>query len=296
MTAFLLGARHAFDADHITAIDNTVRKLVGEHRPALTVGLWFALGHSTVVFALSLLLALGMRTVIGPLTAEAGVAPAALALGSAIVAAGFLLLVGLINLRALRGLLSAGRRARAGDVDEADLERQLNERGLLARLLRGVLGRVRKPRQIYPVGLLMGLGFDTASQVTLLVLAGGAASSALPWYAILVLPVLFAAGMTLFDGADGIFMAQACRWAFLTPSRRIRYNILVTGISVAAALTVATVVLLQATAQALGARSSLAWLAGVDLQQVGVTLAATFATIWAIAVLYSRLARTRRPR
>lgn len=293
VTAFLLGARHAFDADHITAIDNTTRKLVGERRPALTVGLWFSLGHSTVVFTLSLLLAVGTRSLVIPLTAATGVAPPVLALGSAIVAASFLLLIGLINLGALRGLLAVARRARADDFDEADLERHLNNRGFLARLLRGVLGRVQKPRQIYPVGLLMGLGFDTASQVTLLVLAGGAASSALPWYAILVLPVLFAAGMTLFDGADGILMAHAYRWALLIPLRRIRYNIIVTGISVAAALTVAVIVLVQATAQALGAGSSLTWLTHLDLQQVGIILAATFATIWAVTAISSRLHQTK---
>lgn len=296
LSAFLLGARHAFDADHITAIDNTTRKLVGEGRAALSGGLWFSLGHSTVVFALFLLLAIGLRTVAAPLIGSGGGAQPILVLGSAVVAASFLLLIGLINLGALRGLLSVARSTRNGTLDEAQLERHLHERGFLARLLRGILGRVREPRHIYPVGLLMGLGFDTASQVALLVLAGGTAAGGVPWYAVLVLPVLFAAGMTLFDGADGILMARAYRWAFLTPHRRIRYNIVVTAVSVVAALTVAIVVLLVATAQALGAVPALNWVSRLDLQQLGAILVATFAGIWGLTVAASRLRSRRRRR
>lgn len=293
LTAFVLGARHAFDADHIAAIDNTTRKLVGEGRPAGTVGLWFSLGHSSVVFALSLLLALGLGTVAAPLTRASGAGAAALALGSAVVAGGFLLILGLVNLGALRGLLAVARRARAGELDEAALERQLNRRGILARLLRGVLARVREPRHIYPVGVLMGLGFDTASQVALLVL-GGAGTSDLPWYAVLVLPVLFAAGMTLFDGTDGLLMARAYRWAFRSPGRRIRYNLLVTGISAVAALTIGGVVLLQAVAHLLDGRLPLALLTGIDLQQVGIVLAAALVATWVVATAVARSRTARR--
>src|SRR6267154_1247416 len=164
VTAYLLGVRHAFDADHIAVIDNTTRKLVGERTRSLSAGFWFSLGHSSVVF-------------------------------------------GLTYLFAVVGIARVFRRMRSGDFDEAELEHHLEQRGFLARLLGKVMRRVSKPWHLYPVGLLMGLGFDTATQVTLLVLAAGTAAFTLPWYAILVLPVLFAAGMSLFDALDGIFMS-----------------------------------------------------------------------------------------
>lgn len=181
LTAFLLGVRHAFDADHIAAIDNTTHKLVGEGKPALGVGFWFSLGHSSVVFGLSLLLALGIRTLAGPVQDENSQLQQTLGLIGTVVAGSFLVLIGLINLIAVIGIAKVFRRMRTGDLDEAELERQLNNRGLLARLLGRVMRRVSKPWHMYPVGLLMGLGFDTATQVALLVLAAGSAAFTLPW-------------------------------------------------------------------------------------------------------------------
>jgi high-affinity nickel-transport protein len=175
-TAYLLGVRHAFDADHIAAIDNTTRKLVGEGRPAASAGYWFSLGHSSVVFGLSLLLALGLRALAGPVADAGSPLQQTLGLVGTVVAVTFLLLVGLANLGAASGIVRTLRQGRGGTLDEEQLERHLAGRGFLARLLGGTLRRVGKPRHLYPVGLLMGLGFDTATQVALLVLAAGTAA------------------------------------------------------------------------------------------------------------------------
>ena len=255
VTAYLLGVRHAFDADHIAVIDNTTRKLVGEGTRSLSAGFWFSLGHSSVVFGLAFLLALGVRAVVGPVQDEGSPMLQTLGLVGSLVAGTFLILIGLTNLFAAVGIAKVFRRMRSGDFDEAELERQLEQRGFLARLLAGLMRRVSKPWHLYPVGLLMGLGFDTATQVALLVLAAGTAAFTLPWYAILVLPVLFAAGMSLFDALDGIFMSRAYGWAFLKPVRKVYYNLTVTVLSVVVALVIGVIVLAGLVADRLGIES-----------------------------------------
>ncbi len=180
VTAFLLGVRHAFDADHIAAIDNTTRKLIGENRPALSVGFWFSLGHSSVVFGLALLLALGLRAVAGPVTDSGSALQQTLGTVGSIAAGTFLILIGLLNLGSVRGIVRVFREMRGAPLNDAELERHLNNRGLLARLLGRFTRRVTRPWHMYPVGLLMGLGFDTATQVALLVLAGGTVALTLP--------------------------------------------------------------------------------------------------------------------
>ena len=229
--------RHAFDADHIASIDNTTRKLVGEGRSSVSAGFWFSLGHSSVVFAASLLLVAGVRSVAGVVQDENSDVGQTLALVGTLVAA-FLVLIGLMNLTAAVGIGRVFRRMRTGEYDEAELERHLHNRGFLSRILGRVTRRVSRPWHLYPVGLLMGLGFDTATQVALLVLAAGSAAFVLPWYAILVLPVLFAAGMSLFDTADGVLMSRAYGWAFLKPIRKVFYNLTVTLLSVTVALVI----------------------------------------------------------
>lgn len=292
LTAFLLGVRHAFDADHIAAIDNTTRKLVGEGKPALGVGFWFSLGHSSVVFGLSLLLALGIRALAGPVQDENSQLQQTLGLIGTVVAGSFLLLIGLINLIAVIGIAKVFRRMRTGELDEAELERQLNNRGLLARLLGRLMRRVSTPWHMYPVGLLMGLGFDTATQVALLVLAAGSAAFTLPWYAILVLPVLFAAGMSIFDTADGVFMARAYGWAFLKPIRKVFYNLTVTVLSVVVALVIGGIVLIGLLAEKLGIQSGpLASIGSLDLEYVGFTIVGLFILTWLIALAVWRFGR-----
>ncbi|MEV4202568.1 HoxN/HupN/NixA family nickel/cobalt transporter [Micromonospora globbae] len=292
LTAFLLGVRHAVDADHIAAIDNTARKLVGENRPALGVGFWFSLGHSSVVFGLSLLLALGITALAAPVQDENSSLQQTLGLIGTIVAGVFLLLIGGMNLVAVFGIVKVFRGLRRGELDEAELERHLQSRGLMARLLARVMRRVSRPWHLYPVGLLMGLGFDTATQVALLVLAAGSATFTLPWYAILVLPVLFAAGMSLFDTADGVLMARAYQWAFLSPIRKIFYNLTITILSVLAALVIGSIVLTQLLADNLAITSGiLGWVARIDLEYVGFIMVGLFVGTWLIALAVWRLAR-----
>jgi high-affinity nickel-transport protein len=292
LTAYLLGVRHAFDADHIAVIDNTTRKLVGEGKRAMGAGFWFSLGHSSVVFGLALLLALGIRALVGPVQDENSQLLQTLGLFGALVAGTFLILIGLTNLVAVFGIARLFRRMRTAELDEAELERELHNRGFLARLLGRVMRRVSKPWHLYPVGLLMGLGFDTATQVALLVLAAGSAAFALPWYAILVLPVLFAAGMSLFDTADGIFMSQAYGWAFLKPVRKVFYNLTVTVLSVAVALVIGVIVLIGLLTDRLGIESGpLAWIGSFDLKLVGFMIVGLFVLTWAIALAVWRYGR-----
>ena len=292
VTAFLLGVRHAFDADHIAVIDNTTRKLVGEGQTALGVGFWFSLGHSTVVFGAALLLALGVRVMAGNVQNEDSALMQTLALVGSAFAGTFLILIGLMNLASVIGIVRVFRGMRTGELNEAELEHQLNNRGFLARLLGGTIQQISKPWHVYPVGLLMGLGFDTASQISLLVLAAGSAAFSLPWYAILVLPVLFAAGMSIFDAADGVFMSRAYGWAFLKPVRKVFYNLTVTVLSVVVALVVGVIVLLGLVADKLGIESGpAATIGSLELENVGYIVVGLFVVIWLIALAVWKFGR-----
>jgi nickel/cobalt transporter (NiCoT) family protein len=292
LTAYMLGVRHAFDADHIASIDNTTRKLVDEGKPAVSTGFWFSLGHSSVVFFASLLLVAGVRSVAGVVQDENSTVGQTLGLVGTLVAGTFLLLIGLMNLGSAVGIAKVFRRMRTGEYDEAELEHHLHNRGFLARLLGRVTRRVSKPWHLYPVGLLMGLGFDTATQVALLVLAAGSAAFVLPWYAILVLPVLFAAGMSLFDTADGVLMTRAYGWAFLKPVRKVFYNLTITVLSVTVALVIGALVLVGLLVEWLGIESGpLVWLASLDLEFVGFAIVGLFVVTWALAVAVWRLGR-----
>jgi nickel/cobalt transporter (NiCoT) family protein len=292
LTAYMLGVRHAFDADHIASIDNTTRKLVDEGKPAVSTGFWFSLGHSSVVFAASLLLVAGVRSIAGVVQDENSSVGLTLGLIGTLVAGTFLLLIGLMNLSSAVGIAKVFRRMRTGEYDEAELEHHLHNRGFLARLLGRVTRRVSKPWHLYPVGLLMGLGFDTATQVALLVLAAGSAAFVLPWYAILVLPVLFAAGMSLFDTADGVLMTRAYGWAFLKPVRKVFYNLTITVLSVTVALVIGALVLVGLLVERLSIEAGpLVWLAGLDLEFVGFAIVGLFVVTWAVAVAVWRLGR-----
>jgi nickel/cobalt transporter (NiCoT) family protein len=285
VTAYLLGVRHAFDADHIAVIDNTTRKLVGEGKRSVSAGFWFSLGHSSVVFGLAFLLALGIKALVGPVQDENSDLLQTLGLIGSLVAGTFLILIGLTNLFAVVGIAKVFRQMRGGELDEAELERQLENRGFLARLLGRVMRRVDKPWHLYLVGLLMGLGFDTASQVALLVLAAGTAAFTLPWYAIMVLPILFAAGMSLFDTIDGVFMSRAYGWAFLKPIRKVFYNLTVTVLSVFVALVIGVIVLVGLLVDRLGIHTGpLAAIGSADLQSVGFVIVGMFVVIWLVAI------------
>jgi len=290
--AYTLGMRHAFDADHIAAIDNTTRKLMTEGKRPLSVGFWFSLGHSSVVFGLCLLISFGVGSLAGQIEDDASVLHAVTGVIGTVVSGVFLMLIGIINLAVLIGIIRVFRQMRTGDYDEHELERRLAERGFLNRFLGRITAAVRKPWQMYPLGFLFGLGFDTATEVSLLLLAGGAAAFSLPWYAILTLPVLFAAGMTLLDTIDGCFMNFAYGWAFAKPARKVFYNITVTALSVAVALLIGGIELLGLLAERLHVTSGpLGWFAEIDLNYVGYGIVVLFVVAWLVALATWRLGR-----
>ena len=292
VTAYTLGMRHAFDADHIAAIDNTTRKLMAEGKRPLSVGFWFSLGHSSIVFGLVLLLSFGIKALVSQVEDEGSSLQQTTGLIGTAVSGTFLLLIGVLNLVVLREILGVFREMRRGHFDEQQLEDHLNNRGLLNRILGRVTRAVRKPWHMYPVGLLFGLGFDTATEVSLLVLAGGAAAFNLPWYALLTLPVLFAAGMSLFDTIDGCFMNYAYGWAFSKPVRKVYYNITITALSVAVALIIGGIEILSILTERFGITSGpLAWAGGVDLNQAGYVIVGLFVVTWVVALLVWRFGR-----
>jgi nickel/cobalt transporter (NiCoT) family protein len=285
VTAYTLGLRHAFDADHIAAIDNTTRKLMADKKRPVSIGFWFSLGHSSVVFTLCLLLGIGVRALAGQVENGSSSLQQTTGLIGTSVSGVFLYLIGIINLVLLVGIIKVFRQMKSGTFDEATLEHHLNNRGFMNRILSGATKAVSKPWQMYPIGLLFGLGFDTATEVSLLVLAGGAAAFALPWYAILTLPVLFAAGMSLLDTIDGCFMNFAYGWAFSKPVRKVYYNITITGLSVAVALIIGTVELLSIATDKLGINSGpLAAIGGLNLNYVGYVIVALFVLTWVVAL------------
>jgi len=285
VTAYTLGLRHAFDADHISAIDNTTRKLMGEGKEPLSVGFWFSLGHSTIVFALAFLLSVGVRALAGPVRNDhSGLHQVTSSIGT-LVSGTFLYAIAAINVVILLGIVRVFRQMRTGGYDEAGLEEQLWRRGLMNRLLGRLTRTVTRPAQMYPIGVLFGLGFDTASEVALLVLAGGAAGAGLPWYAILCLPILFAAGMSLMDSIDGSFMNFAYGWAFSKPVRKVFYNLAITGLSVAVAAVIGTIELGGLLASELNLSGSFwAWLENININLLGFVIVGMFVITWAIAL------------
>jgi high-affinity nickel-transport protein len=301
--AYTFGLRHAFDADHIAAVDNTTRKLLWDNaerealgqpnqRRPLSVGFWFSLGHSTIVFALAFLLALGVKALASPVENESSTLHSVTSVIGPSVSGIFLWILGILNLVVLLGIIKMFREMRTGTYDEQTLEDQLNKRGFINRFLGGLTKSVRKPLDIYPIGVLFGLGFDTATEVGLLVLAGGAAAFSLPFYTILVLPILFAAGMCLMDTGDGLCMNAAYGWAFAKPVRKVFYNVTITSISVAVALIIGTIELVGVLAEQANITSGpLGWIANINLDYAGYAIVGLFLVSWLIALAVWRFGR-----
>jgi nickel/cobalt transporter (NiCoT) family protein len=292
LTAYTLGLRHAFDADHISAIDNTTRKLMAERKRPLGVGFFFSLGHSTVVFALTFLFAVGIRALGGQVTNSGSTLHTVTSFIGTGVSGGFLYIIATLNVIILIGILRVFREMRRGEYDEAELERQLNSRGLMNRVYGRFTKTITKEWQMYPIGILFGLGFDTATEVALLFLAAGAAGAGLPFYAILCLPVLFAAGMSLLDTIDGSFMNFAYGWAFSKPVRKVYYNITITGLSVAVALIIGTIELLGLAVTKLSLKGAFwGWVSQININTLGYVIVAMFVATWVAALLIWRFAR-----
>jgi high-affinity nickel-transport protein len=292
VTAYTLGLRHAFDADHIAAIDNTTRKFMSEGKRPLSVGFFFSLGHSTIVFMLAFLISLGVRALDSPVKNDSSTLHKATNVIGTTVSGTFLYIIAILNIMILVSVLRIFFNMRRGAYDEHELEQQLNSRGLMNRLFGRHLNKVAKPWQMYPVGMLFGLGFDTATEVALLILAGGAGAAGLPWYAILCLPILFAAGMSLLDTIDGSFMNFAYGWAFSKPVRKVYYNITITGLSIAVALFIGTIELAGLLLQKLNVQGSVAdWFENFNINRAGLIIVAMFVATWAIALAIWHLAR-----
>lgn len=287
--AYGFGLRHAVDPDHIAAIDNTTRKLMQDGQRPIGVGLFFSLGHSTVVFALSLLIAVSAAFVKRNL-------PRMQSLGAVVgttVSGVFLLLIAVINLLVLLDIYKTWRRVvRGGSYDEQSLDDYLNNRGLLARLFKPMLRVVGKSWHMYVIGVLFGLGFDTASEVGILGIAATTGASGMPLYLILLLPLLFAAGMALVDTTDGVLMLGAYGWAYVRPVRKLYYNLNITLISVLVALLIGGLEVMQVLIRETGASGGI-WsvIRGVDISNMGYFIIAIFAVSWLISVLVYRLRR-----
>jgi nickel/cobalt transporter (NiCoT) family protein len=281
--AYTFGLRHAFDADHIAAIDNTTRKFLQDGKRSMGVGFFFSLGHSTIVFSLVAGLAIGARTVDSRIPAFQDYGGY---IGAA-VSGTFLLLIGLLNLVVLLDVLGVFRQMTRGVYDEEKLDQSLQSRGLMSRFfLKRVGDRIDASWKMYPLGVLFGLGFDTATEIGLLALAAGVATHHVPFFAVISLPIIFAAGMSLMDTADGAFMSHAYGWAFSNPIRKVYYNITVTSLSVAVALIIGTVELLQVTAAKLSLSGGFwVFLDTLDFGHIGYVVVGMFVAAWAFSVI-----------
>ncbi len=288
-TAWTLGARHAFDADHISAIDNTTRKLMADGRRPLATGFFFALGHSSVIMAVGIGLALAERAVFGAVVdPSSGFETLGGVIGTSL-AATFLYLIAALNLVVFAGIFKVFHMMRRGEFDEDELERQLQSRGLMWRFFGRFMKSITKTWHMYFVGLVFGIGFDTATEVLLLAATATAATAGLPWYAVLSLPLLFAGGMTLFDTIDGCFMNFAYGWAFARPVRKVYYNLVITGLSITVAFLVGTVEFFGLISTELHVRGAF-WdfMTNFNINEAGLVIAVLFVVVWAAAVVYWR--------
>jgi high-affinity nickel-transport protein len=283
--AYTLGMRHAFDADHISAIDNTTRKLISDGKRPLSVGFFFSLGHSTVVFLLAFLLNFGIKELNnGVKNDNSGLHHYTGLIGSSVSGA-FLYLIAILNMVILVSIVRMFLEMRRGLYDAEEMERQLNSRGMMNRFFGPAARRIDTPWKMYPIGFLFGLGFDTATEVALLALAGSAAVGGLPFYAVMALPILFAAGMSMLDTADGLFMNFAYGWAFFNPVRKVYYNITITGLSVAVAFVIGTIELLQVLSGQLNLSGGFwNWDNNFNINHAGFWIVGVFVVTWAVAL------------
>jgi nickel/cobalt transporter (NiCoT) family protein len=290
--ALTLGMRHAFDADHISAIDNTTRKLMADGQRPLSVGFFFSLGHSTIVFVMAVLLNFGIRALDDQVRHGGSALHNVTGIVGTSVSGTFLYIIAGLNVVILVSIVRAFRDMRTGRFDEEELERQLQQRGLMNRFFGPLARRVDTPWKIYPVGVLFGLGFDTATEVALLVLSGTAVSNGLPFWAILSLPILFAAGMSLLDTLDGCFMNFAYGWAFSRPVRKVYYNIVITGLSVAVAFVIGTIELLGLATKELNLTGSF-WttLGNFNINSAGFIIVGVFVATWIVSMAVWRWGR-----
>ena len=292
ITAWFLGFRHAFDADHISCIDNTTRKLMAAGKRPLGSGFFFSFGHSTVVMVVGVGITIAARAVFGAVVDPSSAYETAGGTAGTLVSAGFLYLIALLNLIVLSGIFKVFRDMRRGAYDEAELEAQLQARGLMYRFFGRFMKSINHTWQLYFVGLVFGIGFDTTTEVVLLAATAYAAIQGLPYYAVLALPFLFSGGMMLFDTLDGCFMNFAYGWAFAKPVRKVYYNLVITGLSIGAAFIIGTVEILGILTTEMHLSGPF-WsaMANFNINIAGFCIAGLFVAVWAIALAYWRLGR-----
>jgi high-affinity nickel-transport protein len=291
--AYTFGLRHAFDADHITAIDNTTRKLLQTGQKPVGVGFFFSLGHSTVVFLIAVALGFAAKWVVQGVVSDNGQLKSIGGAAGTLVSGGFLIFIGVLNLVILLDIIRVYRRMRRGEYDHEGLEKELLAGGVMTRLFGRLFRVINHSWQMYPVGFLFGLGFDTASEVALLAISAGAAAQGLPFTAVISLPLIFAAGMSLMDTADGAFMAKAYSWAFASPIRKVFYNITITSLSVFVALFVGVVELAQVLIKVFELHGGVfGAIGGFDiLGKTGYVIVAAFVIAWASALVIYKVRR-----
>jgi nickel/cobalt transporter (NiCoT) family protein len=289
ITAWFLGFRHAFDADHISCIDNTTRKLMADGKRPLGSGFFFSFGHSTVIVAVGIGITIAARAVFGAVVNPGSAYETAGGTVGTLLAAGFLYLIAVLNLIVLTGIFKVFRDMRRGSYDEQELEAQLQARGLMYRFFGRFMKSITHTWQLYFVGLVFGIGFDTATEVVLLAATAYAAIQGLPYYAVLALPLLFAGGMVLFDTLDGCFMNFAYGWAFARPVRKVYYNLVITALSIGAAFIVGTIEILGVLTDEVHLRGAF-WslMANFDINVAGFCIAGLFVAVWAAALAYWR--------
>jgi high-affinity nickel-transport protein len=289
ITAWFLGFRHAFDADHISCIDNTTRKLMADGKRPLGSGFFFSFGHSTVIVAVGVGITIAARAVFGAVVDPSSAYETAGGAIGTLLSAGFLYLIAVLNLIVLSGIFKVFRDMRRGTYDEQQLEAQLQARGLMYRFFGRFMKSINHTWQLYFVGLVFGIGFDTATEVVLLAATAYAAIQGLPYFAVLALPFLFSGGMMLFDSLDGLFMNFAYGWAFAKPVRKVYYNLVITGLSIGAAFIIGTIEILgilTTEAHLHGAFWSV--MANFNTNVAGFCIAALFVLVWAAALAYWR--------
>jgi high-affinity nickel-transport protein len=290
LLAYSLGLRHAVDADHIAAIDNVTRKLIQDGKRPITVGFFFALGHSTIVLIAASLIAFTVGAMahfenfsrIGSVIATA-------------TSATFLFAIAAMNLVILRSVWHRFDTVRKGGKYSGDeLDILLGGRGLLSRLFRPLFALIRHSWQMAPLGFLFGLGFDTATEVSLLGLAGAQAAHGVSLEAILVFPSLFAAGMALIDTTDGVLMLGAYEWAFVKPIRKLYYNMTITGVSALVAIIIGgieTTALVANKLELSGGGWTIASSLAEHFNTLGFAIIALFAAAWGVSYVIYRWKR-----
>jgi nickel/cobalt transporter (NiCoT) family protein len=292
ITAWFLGFRHAFDADHISCIDNTTRKLMADGKRPLGSGFFFSFGHSTIVVLVGVGITIAARAVFGAVVNPGSAYETAGGAAGTLVSAAFLYLIAVLNLIVLAGIAKVFRDMRRGTYDEAELEVQLQARGLMYRFFGRFMKSITHTWQLYFVGLVFGIGFDTATEVVLLAATAYAAIQGLPYYAVLALPFLFSGGMMLFDTLDGAFMNFAYGWAFARPVRKVYYNLVITGLSIGAAFIIGTIEILGIlTTEAHLSGGFWSVMANFNINVAGFCIAGLFVLVWAAALLYWRLGK-----